>query len=161
MSEATRDLADDAARKQAASLWIRLVKCHGLVLKRVRRRVGSSSTTLPQFDVLAQLLRHPEGMTSTELSRALLVTAGNLTGIVDRLEDRGLVVRQAAAADRRVKRLRLTPRGKRLAKKEVERHEQWLGEIFGPLEPRERTKLIRALDQLRTTLEHEEEPGKP
>ena len=74
--------------KQAAGVWIRLVKCHGLVMREVRRRVAQSDTTLPQFDVLAQLLRHPQGMTSTELSRVLLVTAGNLTGIVDRLEAR-------------------------------------------------------------------------
>ena len=79
--------------KQAAGVWIRLVKCHGLVMREVRRRVAQSETTLPQFDVLAQLLRHPQGMTSTELSRVLLVTAGNLTGIVDRLEGRELVTR--------------------------------------------------------------------
>ena len=123
MTELATDRALTVAdNKQSAKLWIRLVKCHGLVLKAVRRRVGASDTTLPQFDVLAQLLRHPEGMTSTELSRALLVTAGNLTGIVDRLEARELVTRQAQSDDRRVRRLTLTGKGKRLARRARAHH---------------------------------------
>ena len=154
MTELATDRALTVAdNKQSAKLWIRLVKCHGLVLKAVRRRVGASDTTLPQFDVLAQLLRHPEGMTSTELSRALLVTAGNLTGIVDRLEARELVTRQAQSDDRRVRRLTLTGKGKRLARREVERHERWLGDIFEALPARDRERLIDALDELRDVLE--------
>lgn len=139
--------------KQAAGVWIRLVKCHGLVMREVRRRVAQSETTLPQFDVLAQLLRHPQGMTSTELSRVLLVTAGNLTGIVDRLEARELVTRTALPDDKRVRVLKLTAKGKRLAKREVQRHEEWLNEIFGSLADAERHKLSTALDRLRHSLE--------
>lgn len=139
--------------KQAAGLWIRLVKCHALVMREVRRRVAQGDTTLPQFDVLAQLLRHPQGMTSTELSRVLLVTAGNLTGIVDRLESRELVTRTTLADDKRVRVLKLTAKGKRLAKREVARHEAWLDEILGSLEDPERHKLSTALDRLRHSLE--------
>ncbi|MCA9645204.1 MAG: MarR family transcriptional regulator [Polyangiaceae bacterium] len=143
--------------KQAAGVWIRLVKCHGLVMREVRRRVAQSETTLPQFDVLAQLLRHPQGMTSTELSRVLLVTAGNLTGIVDRLEARELVTRTALPDDKRVRVLKLTAKGKRLAKREVQRHEDWLNEIFSSLADTERHKLSTALDRLRHSLETQDD----
>ncbi|MCA9628770.1 MAG: MarR family transcriptional regulator [Myxococcales bacterium] len=143
--------------KQAAGVWIRLVKCHGLVMREVRRRVAQSDTTLPQFDVLAQLLRHPQGMTSTELSRVLLVTAGNLTGIVDRLEARDLVTRTTLPDDKRVRVLKLTAKGKRLAKREVQRHEEWLNEIFGSLADGERHKLSTALDRLRHSLEQDQD----
>ncbi|MGE0328107.1 MAG: MarR family winged helix-turn-helix transcriptional regulator [Polyangiaceae bacterium] len=146
--------------KQAAGVWIRLVKCHGLVMREVRRRVAQSETTLPQFDVLAQLLRHPQGMTSTELSRVLLVTAGNLTGIVDRLEARELVTRTALPDDKRVRVLKLTAKGKRLAKREVQRHEDWLNEIFSSLADTERHKLSTALDRLRHSLEQHDD-GEP
>jgi len=83
--------------KQAAALWIRLVKCSGLILQRVRRLPARSGLTLAQFDVLAQLLRRPGGMTSGELSRALLVTQGNVTGLVARLARRRLLRSSAAA----------------------------------------------------------------
>ncbi len=139
--------------KQAAGLWIRLVKCHALVTREVRRRAAQTETTLPQFDVLSQLLRRPPGMTSTELSRSMLVTAGNLTGIIDRLEARELVTRTTLPGDKRVRILKLSPKGKRLAKREVARHEAWLGEILGSLADPERHKLSAALDQLRRSLE--------
>ena len=65
----------------AVSVWVRLLKAHGLVLRQVRRRVPEG-LTLPQFDVLVQLHRSDEGMSPGELTRVLLVTAGNVTGIV-------------------------------------------------------------------------------
>ncbi len=144
--------------KQAASVWVRLVKCHDLVMREVRQRVSQGDTTLPQFDVLAQLYRHPQGVTATELSRALLVTAGNLTGIIDRLEARGLVTRTPQAHDRRVRLLKLTAAGRRLATREVARHEQWLAQIFSGLEATEQQALVRALDALRHSLDQTETP---
>lgn len=138
--------------KHAAGLWIRLAKCHDLVLQQIRRQMAQTETTLPQFDVLAQLLRHPEGMTSGALSKVLLVTAGNLTGIVDRLEARGLITRRALNHDKRVRVIRLTAAGLAIAKHEVARHEQWLLQIFGALESSEQAKLIKSLDQLRRQL---------
>ena len=69
----------------ALSAWVRLLKAHGLILREVRRALPGT-LTLPQFDVLAQLYRRPDGMTPGELTRELLVTAGNVTGIVRYLE---------------------------------------------------------------------------
>ncbi|MBI4229816.1 MAG: MarR family transcriptional regulator [Planctomycetes bacterium] len=141
--------------KSAAALWVRLAKCHGLVLRHVQHAQAriDQATTLPQFDVLAQLSRHPEGMTAGALSRALLVTAGNVTGIVSRLVARGLVARSLAPSDRRSVVLRLTPAGRRAARAQVARHERALGRILGGMPRRSQVEVARSLDRLRDALE--------
>lgn len=106
------------------SLWLGLLKAHGLILRRIRGRVPED-LTLPQFDVLAQLERS-QGMTPSELTRELLVTAGNVTGIVDRLVRRGLVDRQRVPEDGRTRRLVLTPRGQDLVARAIPKHRREL-----------------------------------
>jgi DNA-binding MarR family transcriptional regulator len=103
------------------SVWISLLKAHGLLLRRVRGRMPRG-LTLPQFDVLAQLQRHEDGMSPGELTRELLVTKGNVTGIVDRLVRRGLVQRLRVPSDGRTRRLVLTPRGRQLARRAIPEH---------------------------------------
>ena len=105
----------------ALSVWVRLLKAHGLMLREVRRRVPVS-LTLPQFDVLAQLYRGDEGMTPGQLTRELLVTAGNVTGIVERLVRLGLAERRPVPQDRRAVRVRLTGRGRQLMRRIIPRH---------------------------------------
>jgi len=139
--------------KLATSLWIHLAKCYGRILQRVRRIESRAGLTLPQLDVLAQLLRHPNGMTAGELSRALLVTAGNLTGIADRLEERRLVARKPHPEDGRVSILRLTARGSRVARTEIARHERALDPIFASVKPRVRVRVRSALQHLWHALE--------
>lgn len=110
----------DADDGLPVSVWLRLLKVHGLLLREVRRRVPAP-LTLPQFDVLAQLHRREE-MTPGELTRELLVTAGNLTGIVERLVRMGLISRHRVPEDGRAVRLRLTPRGRQLMRRAIPRH---------------------------------------
>jgi DNA-binding MarR family transcriptional regulator len=141
------------AAKRAAALWVRLAKCYGLVLRDVRAFESRAAVTLPQFDALAQLLRHPEGATATALSEALLVTRGNVTGIVARLVARGLVRREVLPRDRRAAILRLTPRGRRIAAAHVARHERHLRKVFGSLRASDQAALRRSLDRLRRSLE--------
>lgn len=102
-------------RHLAVSTWLRLLHAHALVERELRRAVGVHCT-VPQFDVLNQLDREPNGLTFVELSRRLLVTAGNLTGIVDRLHAERLVRRAVHPEDRRAFRLTRTPKGRRLAR---------------------------------------------
>ncbi len=86
---------------------------------------------MPQFDVLAELARAPEqGFTFVELSRLLLVTSGNLTGIIDRLEDEGLVKREPELSDRRVTRMRLTPAGRRRMEEILPLHAADVGQML-------------------------------
>lgn len=113
----------------ALSVWVRLLKAHGLMLREVRRRVPVS-LTLPQFDVLAQLYRREGGMTPGELTRELLVTAGNVTGIVERLVRLGLAERRPVPQDRRAVRVRLTPRGRQLMRRIIPRHRRDVASVL-------------------------------
>src|SRR5262249_38720238 len=88
--------------KQRLRLWVRILRTARAIEAEVReRRRVESGTTLPQFDVMAALERKPDGMTMTELSRFLMVSNGNVTGIIDRLVSEKLVTRRAPADDRR------------------------------------------------------------
>lgn len=136
----------------ALSVWVRLLKAHGLLLREVRRRVPEE-LTLPQFDVMAQLYRNQAGMTPRELTRELLVTAGNLTGIVERLVGLGLVGRQPVPEDRRAVRLSLTPRGRRLMSRAIPRHRRDVGTLLATVAPSELEHLRDLLGELNRTLE--------
>ena len=120
MSRAALTLEPDDGHL-ALSVWVRLLKSYGLLLREVRRSIPED-LTLPQFDVLVQLHRRPEGMTSRELTRELLVTAGNVTGIVERLVRLGLAERRPVPQDRRAVRVRLTGRGRQLMRRIIPRH---------------------------------------
>lgn len=136
----------------ALSLWLRLLKAHGLLLREVRRRVPAG-LTLPQFDVLAQLYRRPEGMTPGELTRELLVTAGNVTGIVARLVRLRLVERRPVPHDRRAVRLVLTARGRRLMSRAIPRHAAEVEELLAPVPAAARRRLRDLLGELLRALE--------
>jgi DNA-binding MarR family transcriptional regulator len=130
----------------ALSVWVRLLKAHGLLLREVRRLVPEG-LTLPQFDVLAQLDRRPEGMTPKELTRALLVTAGNVTGIVERLAQQGLVRREPVPHDRRTVRIRLTPEGRRRNEMALPAHRRDLARLVADVPPSTLAALRESLGQ--------------
>jgi DNA-binding MarR family transcriptional regulator len=136
----------------AASVWVRLLKAHDLLLREVRRTVPER-LTLPQFDVLAQLHRRPDGMTPGELTRELLVTAGNVTGIVDRLVRRGLAERRPVPEDRRAVRVRLTTRGRRTIGRAFPRHRQDLSRLLAGVSPPELARLRDLLGRVGRALE--------
>ncbi|MBC7733865.1 MAG: MarR family transcriptional regulator [Bacteriovorax sp.] len=116
---------------QALKLWLRLLACTTRVETQIRNRLRQDfATTLPRFDLLAQLERSPDGLTMRELSQRLMVTGGNITGITDQLEAEGLVVREAHASDRRSFSVKLTAAGKRQFKKMAATHEQWVIELL-------------------------------
>jgi DNA-binding MarR family transcriptional regulator len=86
----------------ALKLWLRLLACTTRLESEVRSRLRAEfDTTLPRFDLMAQLQRAPKGMKMGELSRHMMVTNGNITGITDQLEKEGLVMRTKVASDRR------------------------------------------------------------
>ena len=140
--------------KLGLSVWLRLMKTYNLILRRARRSVGDG-LTLPQFDVMAQLTRMPQGMTSVELSRSLLVSAGNLTGIVDRLERDALVRREAHETDGRATRIHLTAAGRRKMAVLLPRHARDIETIFRPLPRSDIERLRDLLGSLARALEPE------
>jgi DNA-binding MarR family transcriptional regulator len=131
-------------------LWLRLLSCSTLIESHIRQRLqGEFSTTLPRFDLMAQLERCPEGLKMGELSKRLMVTGGNVTGITDLLEKEGLVSRVIDAQDRRAFRVRLTPAGQRLFKKMAAEHERWIVELFEGLPAKGAQQLAGLLNDLK------------
>ena len=131
-------------------LWLRLMACTNLVEGEIRSRLRTEhSTTLPRFDLMAQLQRQPAGMKMSELSRHLMVTNGNITGITDQLEKEGMVERIKVATDRRSSVIKLTSKGKRTFKKMAESHEQWIQAMFSGLSEKSRDALYEGLGELK------------
>ena len=131
---------------EALRLWLRLLTCTQLIEKQVRVQLREQfDTTLPRFDLMAQLERNPDGLKMNELSRRMMVTGGNVTGITDQLVAEGLVERMEVEGDRRAYRVRLTPRGRKTFDEMARQHESWIVQAFGGLSAREIETLHKLL----------------
>lgn len=134
-------------------IWLRLLTCHNLVETRLRNQLRNGfETTLPRFDLMAQLERHPEGLKMRDLSRLLMVTGGNITGLTDRLVDEGLIERRDDPRDRRAFSVCLTPKGKAQFQEMAAQHEQWVISLFGDFEEKEMNQLSDLLGKLKRHL---------
>jgi len=143
----TRAAPDD---HHALRLWLRMLTCCNLIESEIRGRLRTEfDTTLPRFDLMAQLQRAPKGMKMGELSRRMMVTNGNITGITDQLEKEGLVVRTKMESDRRSSVLRLTPQGRRIFARMARAHESWVKGLFNDLPEASRDALYQALGELK------------
>ena len=132
---------------------MRLLTCTMLIEGRIRARLRDRfDTTLPRFDLMAQLERNPDGLRMGELSRRLMVTGGNVTGITAALVAEGLVERRAIAGDRRAHLVRLTPAGKRAFDAMAAEHEGWVEAMVGGLAAADRERLQALLGKLKTTI---------
>ena len=141
---------------QSLKLWLRLLACTNLIETEVRGKLRAEfDTTLPRFDLMAQLERHAGGLKMNELSRRLMVTGGNVTGITDQLEAEGLVVRESDPADRRTYTVKLTPAGRRVFARMAAAHEEWVIGLFAGLGAAEKEQVYRLLAKLKLSLEKE------
>jgi len=135
---------------EALRLWLRLLTCTQIVEKRVRTRLRERfDTTLPRFDLMAQLERAPEGLKMNELSRRMMVTGGNVTGITDQLAAEGLVDRVDVEGDRRAYRVRLTAKGRKLFNEMARQHEGWIVDAFSALSDKEIANLHKLLGKVK------------
>jgi DNA-binding MarR family transcriptional regulator len=135
---------------EALRLWLRMLTCTQLVEKQVRTQLREQfDTTLPRFDLMAQLERSPEGLKMNELSRRMMVTGGNVTGITDQLVTEGLVERVDVEGDRRAYRVRLTSRGRKLFDEMAAEHEAWIVAAFEGLSAREVESLHKLLGKVK------------
>jgi DNA-binding MarR family transcriptional regulator len=136
---------------RALRIWLRLLTCTQLIERQVRTRLRERfNTTLPRFDLMAQLERHPEGLKMNALSRLLMVTGGNVTAIVDQLEKEGLVER-LDSADRRAWLVRLTAAGRKSFSEMARGHEEWIVEMLAGLTRKEHEELLKLLAKLKTS----------
>jgi DNA-binding MarR family transcriptional regulator len=139
--------ADD---HRALRIWLRLLTCTQLIERRVRSRLRERfATTLPRFDLMAQLERRREGLKMNELSRLLMVTGGNVTAIVDQLEKEGLVERLDEPADRRAWLIRLTSAGDKSFAEMARAHEEWVVELLAGMSRREQDELLKLLAKVK------------
>ena len=143
----------DAGDHLALRLWLRLLSCTNRIeaplRSRLRERFGGS---LPRFDLMAQLDRHPAGLKMGELSQRLMVTGGNVTGLTDRLVAEGLVERHDDPGDRRAYTVRLTPEGKRQFRAMAREHQRWVAGLFEGLDADTQAELYRLLGTLKQAL---------
>ena len=145
----------------ALKLWLRLLACTTRLESEVRMRLRAEfDTTLPRFDLMAQLERAPAGLTMSELSRRLMVTGGNVTGITDMLEAEGLVARVDHPTDRRAYTVKLTAAGRRLFARMAAAHERWIVGLLAGLDPGEQEQVYRLLARLKQHLQANTE-GQP
>jgi len=137
----------------ALRLWLRLLACTNRVEAPLRTRLREQFRgSLPRFDLMAQLDRHPGGMKMRELSRRLMVTGGNVTGLTDRLVAEGLVERQDDPADRRACTVKLTAEGRRQFRAMAHAHEAWVRELLGGLSAAQQAQLFELLGQLKQSI---------
>jgi DNA-binding MarR family transcriptional regulator len=135
---------------EALRLWLRLLTCTQLIEKQVRSLLRERfDTTLPRFDLMAQLERSPGGLKMNELSRRMMVTGGNVTGITDQLVAESLVERVDVEGDRRAYRVRLTPKGRKLFHEMARQHEDWIVEAFAGLNEKDIATLHRLLGKVK------------
>lgn len=139
--------------KDQLRLWLKLLKVSSSIEDELRRRFRSEfDTTLPRFDVMSALHRFPQGLKMSEISARLRVSNGNITGIVDKLTEEGLVLRAAVPGDRRASKVKLTRKGTQTFKKQADAHEQWLSQLLGGLSARDISTMSSRLDSLAETL---------
>jgi DNA-binding MarR family transcriptional regulator len=142
--------------KDRLRLWIRLLRATRIVEGELRERLKREfDTTLPRFDVMAALYRQREGMLMSDLSRFLLVSNGNVTGIVDRLVTDGFVMRTKRAGDKRTSMVRLTPAGIAAFEAMAPAHQEWVSELLGGIGLEDAGRLSDMLRTFRSNWEEE------
>jgi DNA-binding MarR family transcriptional regulator len=140
--------------KQSLRLWLKLLSCTMIIEKKLRTRLDADfKTTLPRFDVLAALERHAQGLKMSALSEFLMVSNGNVTGVVSRLIEDGLVTRTVDQEDRRSATVRLTRKGRDSFLKMAAVNEGWMDKMFADLSDPEIEDLMRLLTRVRRSIE--------
>ena len=135
--------------KERLRVWLKLLKTHAAIEHEIRTKLRTKfNTTLPRFDVMSALQRNPKGIRMSEISVLLKVSNGNVTGIVERLTQDGLVTRIIEPADKRVQKVKLTVKGKNAFKKMAAAHEQWLDELLTELNAAQMGSLNNLLDTI-------------
>lgn len=156
-SNGKKTSASQSRSKHSLRTWLRLLSCETTIEQQLRAQFRKHcSVTLPQFDVLSELERAAAPLTMSQLSTELMVSNGNITGVVDRLEKAGFVTRSRPAHDRRIQYIELTEHGAREFRRIARRHEQWIAGLFADLSVTDMEQLQKLLLKARKSVS---EPG--
>ena len=138
--------------REELRLWLRLLTCSTLIEGEVRRQLRERfDVTLPRFDLMAQLDKVPDGMTLSDVSKRMMVSNGNVTGLVERLVESGHIDRRTSDTDRRVQVIRLTKLGRAEFRKMATEHEGWIARIFSDLSEKDVRELMRLLGKTKAS----------
>jgi DNA-binding MarR family transcriptional regulator len=138
---------------QSLKLWLRMLSCTMRIENDIRSRLRATfDITLPRFDLMAQLERHPDGLRMGELSKRMMVTGGNITGITDQLEREQLVVRVTDPHDRRASSVQLTEAGRAAFNDMAKVHEGWIEELLQDMASEDKAQLIVLLARMKDQL---------
>ena len=138
---------------QSLKLWLRMLSCTVKIENEIRTRLRATfGITLPRFDLMAQLERHPDGLRMGELSKRMMVTGGNITAIVVQLEREQLVLRVADPKDGRVQSVQLTAQGRAAFAAMAAVHESWVAELLQPMAADDKGQLIELLSHMKRHL---------
>ncbi|MBB6261469.1 DNA-binding MarR family transcriptional regulator [Paenochrobactrum gallinarii] len=141
--------ADRLTSKQNLRVWLKVLKTTKHIEAMIREKLRDEfDTTLPRFDVMSALYRFDEGLRMSELSAALRVSNGNVTGIIERLVSDGLVIRETVSGDKRATIVRLTKTGKASFETLADAHEKWIDDVLQVLEPEQSAALLTIMDEI-------------
>lgn len=144
--------------KEGVRAWLRLVYCAQMVEQEIRTMLREKfDSTLPRFELMAALDRVADGITMGELSRWLMVTKGNITGIAERLSEDGFIAREPTPTDRRSFIVRLTARGSSEYKRMETEYERLLEEIFAELSLEESDQFMGLLARIKEGVQRRHE----
>ena len=133
-------------------VWLRLLSCTMAIEKELQRRFVERGTTLPRFDVLAALDRNPDGMTMGALSKALLVSNGNITQLTQKLKRDGLIDVTPLPSDRRTQIVRMTEEGAQQFHKLARAHNDWIDQMLTGLDFSQRERMYVALGTMKISI---------
>jgi DNA-binding MarR family transcriptional regulator len=149
----TKVLEAPADHGDELRLWLRLLTCSTLIEGQVRRKLREEfDFTLPRFDLLAQLERADQGMVLGEISKRMMVSAGNITVLVERLTESGHITRATSSADRRVQIIALTAFGRAEFRRMATRHGEWISDLFAGVNARDVSALLKELAKLKRSI---------
>jgi DNA-binding MarR family transcriptional regulator len=158
MTKAQPSQTTDPVSKERLRLWLRFLKASRMIETQLRENLRVEfASTLPRFDVMSALYRFEEGLKMSQLSNVLKVSNGNVTGIVDRLSDDGIIERVSVPGDRRASLVRLTTQGREEFTTQAAAHERWINEMLVNFSPVEASDLASRLEQLEATLQEKPE----
>ena len=145
------DLPEDDCHMR---LWLRLLGCFTSVERTLRKRLRQRfDSSLPRYDVLTALARYSEGLTMGQLARELMVSKGNVTGVVRRLVNNGLATQSTVSADRRRQLVALTPKGRSEWTRMHAEYRSLIAETLGAIDERAAKALVRELHDVQKTID--------
>jgi len=140
--------------KDGLRLWLRIMTCSQMIEEQIKAILRDEfSMTLPRFEVLAALDRVPDGLSMVELSRWLMVTKGNITGIAERLSEDKFITRKPIPTDRRSFCVTLTDEGRELYRQMADRYEQCIDEIFTDISQEEMDAFMGLLSKTKEAVD--------